>query len=330
MRAVVCREQKPGAKLELEDWPLRRLGPADIHVRLRAAGVNFPDRLMVDGAYHVATPPPFVPGMEAAGEVLAVGADVTDLRPGDRVMIDGSAELPGLFAEECVFPRALAYPMPAGLDFAEAAALPVVYATGYHALVQRGALQPGETLLVHGAAGGTGLSALHIGAALGAKLIATVGSATKRDALHALGFEHVIDSSIENVRDRVLEITGKRGVDVVYDPVGGDLFDASVRCMAKEARLLVIGFTSGRFATMASNISLVKEISMVGVLYGAWKGRHPVTAAENMARIGEMVAAGKFRPHIWRKFGLGETREALESLGNRSVIGKTVLICDQV
>ncbi|CAN7708718.1 NADPH:quinone oxidoreductase family protein [Aminobacter sp. LjRoot7] len=328
MRALVCLEQGKPAKWSWQEHALRSVGPRDVRVRIRAAGVNFPDRLASEGGYHIPTPPPYVPGLEAAGDVLEVGPEVEGYKAGDRVIIDGSSELQGLFAEECVVDQSLLIPLPAAMDYVKASAFPVVYATGYHGLVQRGELEAGETLVVHGAAGGVGLSAMQIGRALGARVIGTVGDHTKADALRAMGYPDIITVGTEDVRQRLLDLTGGRGADVYYDPVGGELFDISMRAIAKEGRILIIGAAGGQYGMLKTNHALVKEISVVGVLYGAWKARKPKLAADNMRALGELASAGKIDPHIWKTLPMSEAPAALDYLGSRSVIGKIVVVPD--
>lgn len=278
MRSVVCVVNGGPELLEVQDRPSRPPGPGQVRVAIRAAGVNFPDSLLIAGNYQIKVPPPFVPGLEAAGIVSECGEGATRFAPGDRVIIDGSSELQGLFAEEATVPEALLMAIPDGLDFEQAAGYPVVYGTSYHALVQRGRLAQGEVLLVHGAAGGVGLAACQIGHALGARVIATVGDDAKMEALRGLGIQEILNYRATDMRESVLALTEGRGADVIYDPVGGDLFDASVRCLAKEGRLLVIGFASGRIPSVAANRLLLKEASAVGVLYGAWRAREPQRA----------------------------------------------------
>jgi NADPH2:quinone reductase len=325
---MVCIEQGKPARWEWREHPVRALGPDDVRVGIRAAGVNFPDRLASEGGYHVPTPPPYVPGLEAAGEILEVGSNVTRFRQGDRVVIDGSSALQGLFAEQCVVDASLLFPLPSTMDFAAASAFPVVYATGYHGLVQRGQLQPGETLVVHGAAGGVGLSALQIGRALGARVIGTVGDGRKAGVLRSMGFADVINVREDDVRKSILDLTGGRGADVFYDPVGGDLFDISMRSIAKDGRILIIGAASGQYGNLKTNHALVKEVSVTGVLYGAWKTRKPQIAMDNMATLLDLAATGKITPHLWKVLPMSRAPEALAALGNREVIGKIVLIPD--
>jgi len=306
------------------------MGARDVRVAIHAAGLNFPDRLMSEGgSYQIPTPPPFVPGLEAAGDVLAVGSEISDLKPGDRVIVDGSSALQGLFAEEAVVDRGLVMPLPDFMTYAQGCAFPVVYATGYHALVQRGRLEPGETLVVHGAAGGVGLSALQIGAALGARVIATVGDPAKAEALRGMGYRDVLVVGQDDIRKGILDRTNGEGADVFYDPVGGELFDTSMRAIAKEGRILIIGAAGGQYNAPKTNHVLIKEVSVVGVLYGAWKPRKPALAAENMKALFALVAAGKIAPHVWKEMPMRALPDAIEHLGRRDVIGKLVLVPDR-
>lgn len=329
MKAMTCLEQGKPARWAWQEGSTRPVGPRDVRVEIRAAGLNFPDRMASEGGYHIPTPPPYVPGLEAAGDIVEIGEAVTGFHPGDSVIIDGSAELQGLFAEQCVVDQDLLIPLPRAMRHSEGAAFPVVYATGYHALVQRGQVEAGETLVVHGAAGGVGLAAMQIGQALGMRVIGTVGSAAKAEALRGFGYGDVIDAAGEDVRQRILDLTDGRGADVFYDPVGGELFESSMRAIAKEGRILVIGAAGGRYAAAKTNHILVKEISVVGVLYGAWKARKPALAARNMQALSDLAGNGKIKPHVWKILPMSETPAAIEALGDRRVIGKIVLVPDR-
>jgi NADPH2:quinone reductase len=301
-----------------------------VRVSIRAAGVNFPDALLISGNYQVKATPPFVPGLEAAGVVRDVGEGVMDVAPGDRVIIDGSSALQGLYAEEATVARELLIPSPAGLDFAQAAAYPVVYGTSYHALVDRAQLKSGETLVVFGAGGGVGLSACQIGAALGARVIAVVGDDHKAAALRGIGIAETINYRTGDLREQVLAATAGEGADVIYDPVGGDLFDAATRFIGKGGRLLIIGFASGRIPSVAANRLLLKEASAVGVLYGNWKAREPVAAKANLKALDALCANGAIRPHVWKRFPFSRAAEALQALTSREVVGKVVLEPDAI
>ena len=264
MRALVCREISDDiASVRIEDLPSRALAPGEVRIAMRAASVNFPDILMIQGKYQYKPPLPFVPGMEGAGEVIEVGDGVTSVAVGDGVV--GGLRTGG-FAEEAIAQASAVRKIPKGMDFVAAAAYPAAYLTAYVALKRRGNLQPGETLLVHGAAGGVGLAAVDLGLHFGARVIATASSDEKRNFLSLRGANLVLPST--GFREAVKEFTGGLGADVIYDPVGGDVFDESVRCIAFDGRLLVIGFTSGRIPEISVNMPLIKGFSVVGVRAG--------------------------------------------------------------
>jgi NADPH2:quinone reductase len=320
MKAVVCREiAEDIGTLKLEDVTLPELKAGQVRVRIRAAAVNFPDILTVQGKYQHKPPLPFTPGSEAAGDVIAVGEGVTNVAVGDRVITGGL----GSYAEETQVPAMGLRKIPDGVGYAEAASFTVAYLTAYVALVRRGELQAGEWLLVHGAAGGVGLAAVDLGKVLGAKVIATASSEEKRAFLREYGADHVLPSS--GFREAVKEITGGRGADVIYDPVGGDVFDESTRCIAFNGRLLIIGFTSGRIPSININMPLIKQYSIMGVRAGEYGRQFPQKGAENMAAITQLLADGKIRPHVYKRFPLSQAVEAMHTLANRSVIGKTVI-----
>ncbi|MEE8545083.1 MAG: NADPH:quinone oxidoreductase family protein [Alphaproteobacteria bacterium] len=323
MKAVLCREFGAPSVLTVEEIEAPRPGPEEVRIAVRAVGVNFPDLLLVAGKYQARPPFPFSPGIESAGEVIEVGAEVEDIRPGDRVLANHPH---GGFAEEVVAPAATVYPMPETMSFEQAAAFPVAYGTGYHGLVQRGALAPGETLLVHGAGSGVGLVAVELGKLLGATVIATAGSAVKLEVAREYGADHLINYREEKIRERVKEFTAGAGADVVYDPVGGDVMDESVRCINWGGRILVIGFASGRFAEIPSNLVLIKGMSVVGVYWGSFAARNPERNRENLRVLLEWFAQGKVKPLISRSFALEEAAAALEALEARKVTGKAVLV----
>lgn len=307
--------------VSIEDIDLPPPGEGEVQVAIRACAVNFPDLLMVQGKYQFKPPLPFTPGMEAAGDIVAVGAGVRTFREGDRVVAGlrtgGMAELATTAASTC-------RPVPEGMSYEEAAGYTTAYLTAYVALVRRGHLAAGETLLVHGAAGGVGLAAVDLGKQMGATVIATASSPAKLDALAGRGADHVIDARA-GFRDRVKDITDGRGADVIYDPVGGDIFDESVRCIAWNGRLLVIGFASGRIPDISANMPLIKGFSVVGVRAGEYGRRDPGAGAENIAAIDRMAAEGRIRPHIHAVFALDEAAAAMCQLRDRAVIGKVVI-----
>lgn len=318
----MVNELGPPEIMMLQDLPARPAGPGEIRVRVRAAGLNFPDILMIAGKYQFRPDPPFVPGMEGAGEVLETGEGVEGFAPGDRVIVHARN---GLYAEEAVVGADAAVPLPANWDFAEGAAFWSAYLTAYVGLVRRGRLAAGEWVLVHGAAGGVGLAAVELAAALGGRVIAVVGSEPKAEAVLAMGAEHVVDHRRENFRDRVLEVTGGRGADVVYDPVGGDVLFQSLRCIAWGGRFLVIGFAGGTIPEVPANYALLKSCSVIGVRAGEYGRRDPAAGRENIARMLELASAGRINPHVHARLPLADAARALALLSRREVIGKVVL-----
>lgn len=319
MKAVVCREIADDiGTLKIEEIQLPPLGAGQVRVRIRAAAVNFPDILTVQGKYQHKPALPFTPGSEAAGDVIAVGAGVTNVVVGDRVITGGL----GSYAQETQVAAAGLRKIPDGVGYAEAASFTVAYLTAWVALVRRGELQAGEWLLVHGAAGGVGLAAVDLGKVLGAKVIATASSEEKRAFLKGYGADHVLPSS--GFRERVKEVTGG-GADVIYDPVGGDVFDESTRCIGFNGRLLIIGFTSGRIPSISINMPLIKQYSIMGVRAGEYGRQFPEKGRENMAAITQLLADGKIRPHVYARFPLAQAVDAMRTLQDRSVIGKTVI-----
>lgn len=297
-------------------------GPGQVLVRVRAAALNFPDVLMCQGRYQFRPDPPFVPGLDLSGEVLAVGPGVAAFAPGDAVM--GGVRM-GAFATHALADAAGLQPRPEGLDWAEAAAFPAATLTAWVALVRRGALQPGETLLVHGASGGVGLAAARLGRHLGARVIVTSGSADKLKALATLGFGEGLLTGPAGFREAVKAMTGGRGADVVFDPVGGDVFDESVRCTAFAGRLLVIGFMGGRAASVATNIALIKGISVIGVRAGEHGRQRPDEGREHQAAVAALATEAAMRPLIHARLPLARGAEALRMMQARGGIGKIVL-----
>ena len=325
MRALVVNELGTPDIMRMEEKPSVPPGPEEIRVRIRAAGLNFPDILMIAGKYQHKPPLPFTPGMEGAGEVLEVGSDVTQFSPGDRVVIHAKN---GMYAQETTLPAAWAIKLPQAWTFAEGAAFWSAYCTAWVALVERGGLQAGETLLVHGAAGGVGLAAVELGVALGAEVIAVVGNDEKAAAVAEKGAAHVIDHRHETFRDRVLEITDGQGVDVVYDPVGGDVLFQSMRCIAWGGRLLVIGFASGTIPDVPANYALLKSCSLIGVRAGEYARRDPAASARMIKAMLALAAEGKLRPTVHQTMPLTEAVAALDVISSRGVIGKMILTVD--
>ncbi|MEQ8281452.1 MAG: NADPH:quinone oxidoreductase family protein [Parvibaculum sp.] len=309
------------AVLRMDEVELPPPGKGEMRLRLKACSVNFPDILMVQGKYQFKPELPFAPGMEGAGLVAAVGEGVTKFKPGDRVV---AGLRTGGFAEEANAAEAACRAIPGTMDFAEAAAYPAAYLTAYVALVCRGRLQKGETLLVHGASGGVGLAAVEMGKLLGATVIATSASDEKLKVVKSRGADHVLNVT-KGFREHVKELTGGRGADVIYDPVGGDVFDESVRCIAWNGRLLIIGFTSGRIPSVSVNMPLIKGFSVVGVRAGEYGRRDPEAGRANIEAVDRLAAEGKIKPHICARFPLERAVDAMRMLQNREVVGKVVI-----
>jgi NADPH2:quinone reductase len=322
MKALLCKAYGGPDDLVLEETDPPAVGPGDVHIAIHAAGVNFPDILLIENKYQVHPPLPFAPGLEVAGRVLAVGADVTRFKPGDRVMACCGH---GGFAEEVAVAERSVFALPDAVDFVTAAGFPVVYGTTYHGLIDRGRMQAGEVLLVHGAAGGVGLSAVDMGKMLGATVIGTVGADAKMDIVRQYGADHVINYSTESIRDRVKELTDGKGADVIYDPVGGDAFDQSMRCINWAGRLLVIGFASGRIPELKANLALLKGCEVVGVFWGSFSEREPERSRGNFDTLLGWCAEGKLKPHVSMRFPLAQGGEALKALISRRATGKVIV-----
>lgn len=307
--------------LQLDEVDLPPPGEGEVRLTLKATSVNFPDILMVQGKYQFKPELPFSPGMEASGVVAQVGSGVSGLKVGDRV---AAGLRTGGFAEEANVLAASCRKIPDEVGFIEAAAYPVAYLTAYVALVVRGNLQPGETLLVHGASGGVGLAAVDVGKLLGATVIATSASDDKLEIVKARGADHVINVT-GGFREKVKELTGGQGADVIYDPVGGDVFDESVRCIAWNGRLLIIGFTSGRIPSVPVNMPLIKGFSVIGVRAGEYGRRDPEAGKANVAAVDKWAAEGKISPYVCATFPLEQAVDAMRVLQNRKAVGKVVI-----
>ena len=323
MKAVLCREWGGPDSLRFDEVAGRTLQPNEARIRVRACGVNFADTLMVAGKYQVKPEFPFTPGLEAAGEVVEIGTDVNHLAVGMRVL--AVLRFGGAYAEEIAVNADAVVPIPDAMDFVTAAAFPVAYGTSHFALTHRGHLKPGETLLVLGAAGGVGLTAVEIGRQLGARVIAAAGGPEKLAVARAHGADELIDYRSESIRDRVRDLTGGSGADVVYDPVGGDAFDQALRAVNWEARMLVIGFAAGRIQSVPANLILVKNISVIGVVWGAQAARDPVLVSRNLAELLRWWEAGRLKPAVARTFPLAAAGAAMEALLSRRYAGKIVL-----
>jgi len=323
MKAVLCKTLGPARNLVLEEVasPVPKIN--EVLLDVQAAGVNFPDTLIIEGKYQFQPPLPFSPGGEAAGVVAAVGDKAGAFKVGDRVMaLTGW----GAFAEQVAVPFYNVLPIPASMDFSTAAAFGMTYGTSMHALSQRGQLQPGETLLVLGASGGVGLAAVEIGKAMGAKVIAAASSAEKLAVAKAAGADELIDYSQASLKDEIKRLTGGQGVDVIYDPVGGELFDQAVRSLAWNGRLLVVGFASGTIPKMAANLVLLKGAAVLGVFWGAFAQRQPQDNAANFRQLFAWHAEGKLKPLVSKTYPLAEAGAAIEQLGQRKAVGKLVVL----
>ncbi|MBI1394887.1 MAG: zinc-binding dehydrogenase [Betaproteobacteria bacterium] len=323
MKAVLCKKLGPPDALVVEDVPSLSPRAGQVVVAVKAAGVNFPDTLIIQGRYQFKPEPPFSPGGEVAGVVKAIGEGVTTVKPGDRVI---AAATWGGFAEEMVADAERLVPMPDDMDFVPASAFILTYGTSYHALRDRGNLQPGETLLVLGASGGVGLAAVQIGKAMGAKVIAAASSEAKLDVCRRNGADEVINYGEEDLRSRIKQITGGKGVDVVYDPVGGPYSEPALRDMAWNGRFLVVGFAAGDIPKIPLNLALLKGCSIVGVFWGAFTRTEPEHNRRNNAELMGMYSKGLVRPHIHATYPLERAAEALTEVMNKRVSGKIVLV----
>jgi len=321
MKAVLCHAFGEPDGLRVEEIEPSHLEHGQVRIGVRAAGVNFPDYLMVTGKYQVKPPLPFTPGIEAAGEIIACAPDVADLRPGQRVV--ALARRGGAFASELTLPAPFVVPIPDIMDFVTAAGFPVTYGTAHLALTHRGQLRSGETLLVTGAGGGVGLAAVEVGKRLGARVIAAAGGADKLKIASEHGADDLIDYQTTSLRDRIKDLTG--GVDVAFEPVGGDIFDQCSRVMNWEGRLLVIGFASGRIPSTPANLILVKNYSLVGVVFGAHIEKFPESVRPRIQELLRWYNDGSLKPHISRTFPLDQAAVALNEMAARNVRGKIVL-----
>jgi NADPH2:quinone reductase len=324
MKAMICRDWGTPEALTLAELPSRPLGQNEVRIRVRAAGINFADSLQIAGKYQVKPPLPFTPGLEVSGEISEIGPGLA--RPyalGQRVL--AFLRFGGGYADEVATSADCVLPIHDGIDDITAAGFPTAYGTSFYGLTHRGKLQPGETLLVLGAAGGVGLTAVEIGKLLGARVIAAAGGAEKCALTREYGADHTIDYTRESIRDRVREITDGKGADVVYDPVGGDAFDQAIRAVNWDARMLVIGFASGRIQQVPANLVLVKNIAVTGVVFGEQNARDPVFGGSFITEMLRWHAAGKLRPRISKTFPLAEAPAALNALLSRKYPGKIVL-----
>jgi len=322
MRALVVEELAAEyAGCRVRDLPDPTPGPGEVLVRVRAGAVNFPDLMQTRGEHQHKPPLPFIPGMELAGDVIAVGEGVTTFRPGDAVA--GGAR--GAFAELASVPAAGLHRKPEGMTYGQAAGYPVCYLTAWVALVRRAQVQPGEWVLVHGAAGGTGMAAVDLARHLGCRVIAASASDEKLAVIQQTYAPDAVVNVSKGFKDRVKEITGGRGADVIFDPVGGDVFDESVRCIAFDGRILSIGFTSGRLPVLPVNYALIKGFSVMGVRAGEYGRQFPERGRENNAAIWRLADEGAVHPRVHAEYPLDRWREAYDTLAERTVVGKTII-----
>ena len=322
MKAVLCKEYGLPGKLVVEDVPSPKPATGQVVVSVKACGVNFPDTLIIQGKYQFKPEMPFSPGGEVAGVVKEIGEGVTRVKPGDRVIAFNTW---GGFAEEMVVDADRTIPMPSGMDFIPASAFVLTYGTSYHALKDRAEIKAGETLLVLGAAGGVGLAAIQLGKAMGARVIAAASSDEKLKVCRDNGADETINYGSEDLRARVKVITAGKGVDVVYDPVGGPYSEPALRDMAWKGRFLVVGFAAGDIPKVPLNLTLLKGCSIVGVFWGAFTKNEPDHNRENNWELMAMYAAGKIKPHIHATYPLERAAEALNEVLNKRVTGKVVL-----
>ena len=326
MKAVLCKAYGPPESLVVEDVPSPVAGPGEVVVSVKTASVNFPDVLIIQNKYQVKPPLPFSPGSELAGVVKSVGDDVTRWKPGDAVMaITGY----GAFSEEVKVDVSRLLPIPTGMDFVSAAAFGLTYATSEHALCDRGDLKAGETLLVLGASGGVGIAAIEIGKVLGARVIACASTDDKLAVCREHGADDTINYATEDLRERIKAITGGKGADVVYDPVGGTYTELALRSIAWRGRLLVVGFAAGDIPKIPLNLTLLKGCAIVGVFWGEFTRREPQRFLAAMDKLGRWFAEGKLKPHVSKTFPLERAADALAMMAGRNVKGKVVIIAGQ-
>jgi len=322
VKAVLCKAFGELDSLVIEDVAPLQAGPGQVVISVKACGINFFDGLMVQGKYQTKPPFPFSPGAEVAGVIRDVGADVTDFKPGMRVLAFAGV---GGYAEEVAVETWRVLPIPDVMDFKTAAGFIITYGTSYHALKDRAQVKPGETLLVLGAAGGVGLTAVEIGKAMGARVIAAASSPEKLALCKERGADELINYSSEDLRGRLKELTGGNGVDVVYDPVGGAFAEPAIRSMAWQGRYLVVGFAAGDIPKIPTNLLLLKSSALLGVFWGTAVQRDPAQNARNMAALMAWLDQGKLKPHISATYPLTRAVEALNTVMQRKVMGKVIL-----
>ncbi|MAI02483.1 MAG: NADPH:quinone oxidoreductase [Rickettsiales bacterium] len=322
MKAIVCNEWCRPEDLKVSEIDKPILDDNSVRVEVHAAGVNFPDVLIVQGKYQYKPPFPFSPGSEVSGIISEVGSNVKSLNIGDRIMaVTGH----GAFAEEICISENKVTKIPEEMDFITAASMSLTYGTSAYALYQRANIQENDIILIHGATGGVGITALEISKATGAKVIATASTDEKLKVAKEYGADYCINYSQNEFKEKVKEITNGKGANIIYDPVGGDVFNQSLRCIAWDGRILIIGFASGTIASAPTNLPLLKNCSIVGVFWGAWRDRDPSGHNLNMKKILTFWKEKKIRPKVSKVFSLEDTKHALKALVNREIIGKAVI-----
>lgn len=323
MKAVLCREYGPPETLAWAETQEPPMTPDGVRIAVRAAALNFPDLLMIEGKYQWKSEFPFSPGVECAGEVLEVGPEAEGIAVGQRV---AAHPWRNCFAQQVVAPAEVVFEIPEAMDFPTAAGFTVVYGTAHHALIDRGRLKPGESLLVLGAAGGVGLAALELGKRLGATVIAAAGGEDKLALCKDYGADHGIDYRQGRLRDAVKELTGGRGADVIFDPVGGDMTDEAVRCVNWRGRILIIGFAAGRIAQTPANYTLLRGAEIVGVAYHGFFNREAQLGRRNMADLMARFADGELKPHHSITLPMSQAADALQAMAERRSTGKIILV----
>lgn len=322
MKALVCKVHGLPDTLSFEDMPDPQPGPDDVVIDVKAAGVNFPDVLIIQNKYQSKPPLPFVPGGEVSGVISAVGVNVDQFKPGDRVV--GLCSI-GAFAEKVSLPADRVVPVPAEVNFDVAAAFLLTYGTSWHALKDRAALRAGETLLVLGASGGVGLAAIQIGKALGARVIAAASTEEKLQVCRDNGADATINYTTEDLRERIKDLTDGNGPDVIYDPVGGEYAEPAFRSIAWRGRYMVVGFANGEIPRLPLNLTLLKGASLMGVFWGSFSQREPENFKRDIADMLALLRQSKLAPHISGRYPLSEGHQALNDMMNRKVTGKVVI-----
>ncbi|HXY22269.1 MAG TPA: NADPH:quinone oxidoreductase family protein [Burkholderiaceae bacterium] len=325
MKALVCHDFGPIESLRVEEVPAPVPGPGQLLVEVKAASINFPDALMVQGRYQAKPALPFTPGAEMAGVVIAVGAGVDAFEPGDRVMATCGT---GAFAQQCLADVAQTVPLLAGMDFASGASFLLAYGTALHALTTIGKLAPGESVLILGAAGGVGIAGIEIAKTIGARVIAAASSAEKLAMARRAGADETVDYAQPEWRRQVEALTSGRGVDVVYDPVGGAYSESALRATAWRGRYLVVGFASGEIPKVALNLALLKERALLGVFWGEAMRRDRLQGQADMRQLGQWFLAGKLHPPVTERVALSAAAAAMERLATRRAMGKIVVLPD--